>query len=132
RQLCAAATIPCAQEELEIARALPLTRAPQFRGHDNPGASKSQRATVVAREGLESTKRSQSPSPGRSPPRLTISWNAESIRGDHQKTGRRHARETAVVQGRDLRGRPAKCPRRGCTRQNRICARTRIDCVKIK
>src|SRR5215472_8642603 len=83
RQLCAAATIPCAQEELEIARALPLTRAPQFRGHDNPGASKSQRATVVAREGLESTKRSQSPSPGRSPPRLTISWNAESIRGDH-------------------------------------------------
>src|SRR5437879_11979776 len=86
-QLRAAATIPHAQAELGIACALPPTRARQFRGHDNPGAPKSRRAIVVAREGLESTKRLQSPSPERSLARSRMTDKAELIGGDHAETG---------------------------------------------
>src|SRR5436309_16072898 len=61
-QLRAAATIPHAEAESGIACALPPTRARQFRGHDNPGASQSRRAIVVAREVLEFPERLPSPS----------------------------------------------------------------------
>ena len=75
RQLRAAATVPFARVELEIAHALPAMRARQFRDRDNRAASKFQRAIFATHQGLAATKRL--PSTRRFPWKSQISVNAE-------------------------------------------------------
>src|SRR5438874_11092919 len=76
RQLRAAATVPFARVELEIAHALPAMRARQFRDRDNRAASKFQRAIFATHQGLAVIKRL--PSTIRILMKYHISINAET------------------------------------------------------